>query len=79
MTLQELLDKCRDNINSEVVFQEIVAEHDKRIRAEVIDDFTIKLENAIQEDIDDDVINQWDKGTFMGCVKFAAEQLKEQK
>lgn len=34
MTLQELLDECRNNINSEVVFQEIVAEHDRQIRAE---------------------------------------------
>lgn len=48
-------------------------------RVKVIEDFTIKLENAIQEDIDDNVISQWAKGTFMGCVKFVAEQLKSAK
>lgn len=58
-------------------------EYEQTIRADervkVIEEFVIKLENAIQEDIDDNVISQWDKGTFMGCVKFVAEQLKEQK
>ena len=59
----------------------LLTEYENKIkadeRAKVIDDFTIKLENAIQEDVDDNVISQWDKGTFMGCVRFVAEQLKE--
>ena len=38
MTLQELLDECRNNINSEVVFQEIVKEHDKQIIKEFVNE-----------------------------------------
>ena len=71
--------ECDKYLDCDRCLEDKIKEHDKQIKAEVIDDFTIKLENAIQEDIDDDVINQWDKGTFMGCVKFVAEQLKENK
>lgn len=49
MTLTELLNKCKDNINSEVAFQEIVAEHDKKIRAEVIDEYKDKLCSKLEE------------------------------
>lgn len=49
MTLQELLDECKNDINSEVAFQKILAEHDKQIRAEVID----KIYNKIDEGVCD--------------------------
>lgn len=53
MTLQELLDKCRDNINSEAVFQEIVAEHNKQIKAEVIKKYLLKDCNSCEAHLRD--------------------------
>lgn len=51
-------------------------EHDKQMRDEVVDEFTEKLEKAIKDDINDEIISMFDGGTVMGAVKFIAEQMK---
>lgn len=48
-------------------------------KADAIEEFAQAIEKGIEEDIKDDVISVWTKGTFMGMVKFVAEQMKEQK
>ena len=85
MTLQELLDKCRNNINSEIVFQEIVAEHDKQIRAEVIEEVMKKAETIQLEQIEN--LNKstrrngkmWARymSTYLGHIKVACKRMLE--
>lgn len=73
-TLSNLNRECKNYIDSEIRYKEIIAEHDKQIRADVIDEYF-------------NTFDEWIKSTpklsyfwteFEVMARKIAEQLKEQ-
>lgn len=75
-TLSNLNRECKNYIDSEIRYKEILAEHDKQIRAEVIEEFL----NEVEEWGSYCVFHRYDDFCEMHKImKKVAEQLKEQK
>ncbi len=55
---------------------EPIEEHDKQIRAEVIEEYRKEMHDMIDGD---DEFTDWQKYEFLECNKQVAEQLKENK
>lgn len=57
-------------------YEHFIAEHDKQIRNETIDEFVKTLEKSLLEDeVENGILTKSDVGVVMGCIKYLLDVL----